>query len=200
MFNKWQPGRFASHLPFPYKSSGSPPLFYPNALLKSFIYLYTERREKRPTRVTMQSSKEKLSNVASEAKEHVDIYKAKLDEKQRVNINCSMRNEALRGWVVQAEKGMARTEEEKVIAHERAKAKEAKAKMELHEAKARHAEEKLRTKQSHSYGLHHDPPVVGTTQTQYQQQQGHQPIGTALVPPGATYPLIGGNPPRNKHI
>ncbi|TKY55563.1 seed maturation protein [Spatholobus suberectus] len=124
----------------------------------------------------MQSSKEKLRNMASAAKEHVDIYKAKIDEK--------------------AEKATARTEEGKVIAHERAKAKEAEAKMELHEAKARHAAEKLSTKQSHYYGLHnHEPPVVGT-QTQY--QQGHQPLG-AVPMPAATYPL-GGNPPRNKHI
>lgn len=29
----------------------------------------------------MQSTKEKLSNMASAAKEHVDVYKAKIDEK-----------------------------------------------------------------------------------------------------------------------
>ncbi|XP_027345018.1 late embryogenesis abundant protein 18 [Abrus precatorius] len=136
----------------------------------------------------MQSSKEKLRNVAAAAKEHVDIYKAKIDEK--------------------AEKATARTEEEKAIAHERAKAKEAKAKMELHEAKARHAAEKLSTKQSHYHGLQEhvalpagaqQPPLVGT-QTQY--QQGRHPVG-AVPTPRATFPSnpLGGNPPTiNKHI
>nr|ABB72363.1 seed maturation protein [Glycine canescens] len=133
----------------------------------------------------MQSSKEKMKNMASAAKEQVDIYKAKIDEK--------------------AEKATARTEEERVIAHEHAKAKEAEAKMELHEAKARHAAEKLSANQSH-YGLHHDhnnPPLVGTTQTHYQQGHQHQPLG-AVPMPGVTYPSypLGGNPnpPGNKHI
>lgn len=92
---------------------------------------------------------------------------------------------------------MARTEEEKVIAHERAKAKEAKAKMELHEAKARHAAEKLSAKQSHlPVGVHHQqpPPMVGT-QYNYQGQAGQQPLGSVPNPAGATYP----NPPVNKH-
>ncbi|CAJ1943117.1 unnamed protein product [Sphenostylis stenocarpa] len=125
----------------------------------------------------MQSSKEKLKNMASAAKEQVDVYKAKIDEK--------------------AEKATARTEEEKAIAHERAKANEAKAKMELHEAKARHAAEKLGTKQSHYYD-HHEHPLVGT---QTHNQQGHQPLG-AVPMPGATYPShpLGGNLPRNKHL
>lgn len=82
--------------------------------------------------------------------------------------------------MAQAKKATARTEEEKVIAHERAKAKEAKAEMELHEAKARHAAEKLNSK-------HHG--------------HGHQPLGTVPMP-GATnpsYPLAGSNvvPLRN---
>ncbi|KAI4315136.1 hypothetical protein L6164_027979 [Bauhinia variegata] len=142
----------------------------------------------------MQSTKEKLSNMASAAKEKVDIYKAKMDEK--------------------AEKAMARTEEEKVIAHERAKAKEAKAKMELHEAKAEHAADKLNAKQSHShlYGHHRQhmvgaaqPPLVGTG---HQVQnvplagtQSHNPTG-AVPMTRATYPAnpLGGNQPLNKHI
>ncbi|KAJ1428953.1 Late embryogenesis abundant protein [Sesbania bispinosa] len=121
----------------------------------------------------MQSSKEKLKNVASAAKEHVDVYKAKIDEK--------------------AEKATARTEEEKVIAHERAKAKEAKAKMELHEAKARHAAEKLGAHQSHYYGHHNEPPPLGLG--------AHQPLGS-VPKPGSTYPTypLGGTPPGNKHI
>ncbi|KAK7263314.1 hypothetical protein RJT34_30902 [Clitoria ternatea] len=120
----------------------------------------------------MQSSKEKLKNVAAAAKEHVDVYKAKIDEK--------------------AEKATARTEEEKVIAHERAKAKEAKAKMELHEAKARNAAEKQSAKQLHYYGLNNH---------QTSPPHSHHPLG-AVPMPGATYPSypLGGNPPRNKHI
>jgi len=90
----------------------------------------------------------------------------------------------------------ARTEEERVIAHERAKANEAKAKMELHEAKARHAAEKLGTKQTHYFGQEHP---VEVTQTQYQQEQHH--LG-AVPMPGATHPShpLGGNLPRNHHI
>lgn len=96
-----------------------------------------------------------------------------------------------------------------MIAHEKMKAKEAEAKMKLHEAKAEHAAEKL-------YGKHklhhHDPVLAGTT--------GHVPVGTAVAPgqtghghhlpvgavaPGTgvaapTYPL-GGNPPgHNNYI
>lgn len=103
---------------------------------------------------------------------------------------------------MQAGTATARTQEEKAIAHELAKAKEAKAKMELHEAKAKHAAEKLGTKQSHYYG--HDPPLVGTahTHTQYQQGHNHNPLG-AVHMPGATnptYPLGGNLPGGNKHI
>ncbi|KAE9597389.1 hypothetical protein Lal_00029844 [Lupinus albus] len=117
----------------------------------------------------MQSAKDKLSNMALAAKEHFDICKANIDEK--------------------GEKAMAKTEEEKVIAHEHAKARKAKAKMEMHEAKARHAEEKLKIKQ---YSLpSHEPPVVGT----------QQPLG-AVAMPGNTHPSypLGGNLTRNKHI
>ncbi|XP_019422919.1 PREDICTED: protein LOL1-like isoform X2 [Lupinus angustifolius] len=90
---------------------------------------------------------------------------------------------------VGGEKAMAKTEEEKVIAHERAKARKAKAKMEMHEAKARHAEEKLKIKQ---YSLpSHEPPLVGS----------QQPLG-AVAMPGNTHPSypLGGNLTRNKHI
>lgn len=44
------------------------------------------------------------------------------------------------------EKATARTHEEKEVAKERRKAKEAQAKMELHQAKARHAAEKSSAK------------------------------------------------------
>lgn len=97
-----------------------------------------------------------------------------------------------------------------MIAHEKMKAKEAEAKMKLHEAKAEHAAEKLYGKH-HLH--HHDPVLAGTTghvpvgtavasgQTGHhlpgQGHHHHQPVGT--VAPGAgvtapTYPL-GGNPP-----
>lgn len=48
------------------------------------------------------------------------------------------------------------------MATERRKLKEARAKMELHKAKARHAEKKLGAKQSHGHGHwifnYHQPP------------------------------------------
>ncbi|KAJ7952671.1 Seed maturation protein [Quillaja saponaria] len=137
----------------------------------------------------MQSAKEKLSNMASAAKEKADIYKAKIEEK--------------------AEKATAITEEEKVIAHERRKVKEAKAKMELHEDKAQHAAEKLNTKHSHLYG-HHEPHLMGTHRSQPGQhvpvvgtQGQQQPVGTAVPMVGATaptYPLGGHPPPMNKRM
>lgn len=49
---------------------------------------------------------------------------------------------------------MARTKEEKEIAHQRRKVKEAEAKMDMHMAKAAHAEDKLMTKQSHYHVTH----------------------------------------------
>ncbi|KAF5477752.1 hypothetical protein F2P56_004368 [Juglans regia] len=109
----------------------------------------------------MHSAKEKLSNVASAAKEHVNICTAKVEEK--------------------AEKAAARTEKEKKIAVERRKAKEAEAKMELHQAKARHAAE--------------NQPVVGGT-------YGQQPVGTAAPMAGATAPTypLGGHRPGHKYM
>ncbi|KAJ0111586.1 hypothetical protein Patl1_03476 [Pistacia atlantica] len=56
----------------------------------------------------------------------------------------------------------AKVEEGKEMAHQRGKAKEAQAKMELHQAKAEHTAEKLRAKQSHVLGSaqhHHDEPL-----------------------------------------
>lgn len=95
--------------------------------------------------------------------------------------------------IIQAEKARARTKEEEVIAHERAKAKEAKAKMELHDAKAKHAAEKLSTKQAHYYG---------TQQPHVEYYEGNQPFGS-IPKPGTTaptYPLGGKNILRNNHI
>ncbi|XVE57463.1 hypothetical protein DITRI_Ditri04bG0092600 [Diplodiscus trichospermus] len=93
----------------------------------------------------MQKVKEKISNMASSVKEHINIGKAEAEEK--------------------LEKAAARTEEEKKLAHERKKAKEARAKMELHQDKVGHAEERLRAKQPqylHGYGYDHDHPPLGT--------------------------------------
>lgn len=96
--------------------------------------------------------------------------------------------------MVQAEQAMARTKEEKEIAHQRRKAKEAEANMDMHMAKAAHAEDKLMTKQSHyhvGHGPHvpqHGPipapaPVMG-------HGYGHNPTGVASVPP-PVYPPTG---------
>ncbi|KAH7578646.1 hypothetical protein ACOSP7_000007 [Xanthoceras sorbifolium] len=120
----------------------------------------------------MQSMKEKVSNAASSGKAHVDIYKAKAQEK--------------------AEKATARTEEEKEVAHQLRKAKEAQAKMELHQAKAEHAADKLRAKQSHLLDHHHHP-LAGT--------ERHQPVGTVAPNIGTTVPSypLGGTAAHKKH-
>ncbi|PSR89229.1 Lipid II flippase [Actinidia chinensis var. chinensis] len=108
----------------------------------------------------MHSAQEKLSNAASAVKEHVDIYKAKVEEK--------------------VEKATARTKEEKEIAHERRKAKEAEAKMKLHEAKAEHTAKKLHSHHLYGVGTHtHRPvgtaaPMTGTTVPTY-PLGGHPP-------------------------
>ncbi|XP_050235056.1 late embryogenesis abundant protein 18 [Mercurialis annua] len=116
----------------------------------------------------MLSAKEKLSNMASAAKEHLTICQAKVEEK--------------------VEKATARTHEQKKIAKERRKAKEAQAKMELHQAKAKHAADKLR---------HHHLPVVGTQYGYTQPPAANRPVGTTATMAGTavpTYPL-GGHPP-----
>lgn len=74
---------------------------------------------------------------------------------------------------------MARTKEEKKIAEEVRKAKEAEAEMILHQTHAENAAEKLRGKHAHHtvLGHHH-----------------HQPIGTAVPTtgvPAPSYPLGG---------
>ncbi|KAG8382022.1 hypothetical protein BUALT_Bualt05G0033200 [Buddleja alternifolia] len=113
----------------------------------------------------MYSTKQKVSDAAATAKEHVDILKAKAEEK--------------------AEKAVARTKEEKEIAHERRKAKEAEAKMHMHEAKAEHAAEKL-----HGKHLHHHGPAAGTYGHHQPLGTAIPPTGVAAP----TYPL-GGHPP-----
>ncbi|XP_058224416.1 late embryogenesis abundant protein 18 [Rhododendron vialii] len=120
----------------------------------------------------MHSAKEKISNMASAAKAHVDISKAKVDEK--------------------VEKATARSKEGKHVAEEQRKAKEAEAKMRLHEEKAEHAAEKFQGKHSHLLHGHHQP-VVGT-------HDHHQPVaGTAA--PGTTVPTnpLGGHTTGHHH-
>ncbi|ESQ52142.1 hypothetical protein EUTSA_v10017485mg [Eutrema salsugineum] len=67
----------------------------------------------------MHSAKEKISDMASTAKEKLNISEAKAQG--------------------HAEKTMARTSKEKKMAHEREKSKEAQAKANLHQSKADHA-------------------------------------------------------------
>ncbi|KAL9669507.1 hypothetical protein QQ045_007054 [Rhodiola kirilowii] len=84
----------------------------------------------------MQAVKEKVSNMASKAKEKMTMCRARMEERTEVTA--------------------ARTKEEKVMAHERRKAKEAQAKMELHQEKARHAANKQNSKLPHH---HHNMPL-----------------------------------------
>ncbi|KAK1430704.1 hypothetical protein QVD17_13644 [Tagetes erecta] len=139
----------------------------------------------------MHSVKEKVSNAASAAKAHVESYKANVQEK--------------------AEKASARTQEEKEIAHQRRKAKEAEAKMNLHTEKAEHAAEKLHGKHhvmGHGYdtvtgaygGQHHTP--VGQTTVPVpspQQQQGFGAVDQVTGTTVPTYPL-GGHLHGHKHL
>ncbi|KAB2626421.1 hypothetical protein D8674_042935 [Pyrus ussuriensis x Pyrus communis] len=82
--------------------------------------------------------------MASSAKEHVNIYKAKVEEK-----------------------------EQKKMAKERRKVKEARAKTELRKAKARHAEKKLiSSKQSHAH--HGHQPLVATRHNTHMHMAHHQ--------------------------
>lgn len=65
----------------------------------------------------------------------------------------------------QVEKASVKTAEERKIVEERRKAATAEAKRELHEAKARHAAQKLRNRKSKQvlggHLHHHHPPVEG---------------------------------------
>ncbi|GAB4857814.1 hypothetical protein Ancab_015720 [Ancistrocladus abbreviatus] len=120
-----------------------------------------------------------MSDMASSAKAHANICKAKAEEK--------------------ADKATARTEEEKEIAHQMRKAKEAEAMAELHAEKARHAAEKLEAKQAHhlhgagvGIGRHHQPLVVGYNEPVATGVGGtHQP-----VVPTTTAPVLGATAPN----
>uniref|UniRef100_A0A0A0L1A9 Uncharacterized protein n=1 Tax=Cucumis sativus TaxID=3659 RepID=A0A0A0L1A9_CUCSA len=67
----------------------------------------------------------------------------------------------------QVEKASVKTAEERKIIEERRKAATAEAKRELHEAKARHAAQKLRNRKSHVLGghRHHQSPMEGGAAT-----------------------------------
>ncbi|KAJ7011213.1 hypothetical protein D5086_001297 [Populus alba] len=123
----------------------------------------------------MQAAKEKISNLASVAKERMTICKAKVEE--------------------QAELTTARTAGDKELARERRKVKGAQAKMELHQAKAKHAAEKLSSKHHH-----HQLPVAGTQPVV--GTHANQPVGTGGTMPGTTAPAypLGGHPPGHGHI
>ncbi|PHT45587.1 hypothetical protein CQW23_14745 [Capsicum baccatum] len=135
----------------------------------------------------MQPIREKVSNAAAAGKEHVDIFKAKAEEK--------------------AEKAVARTSEEKRIAEEVRKAKEAQAKMELHEAKARHAAETLQSKQIYLGGIvgphhHHGTttPMVGTGQVGQQNPVMGSTVPTTGGTVAPSHPLGGYPPTHHGHI
>ncbi|KAL8138747.1 hypothetical protein V2J09_004748 [Rumex salicifolius] len=129
----------------------------------------------------MQGAKQKVKDMASAAKHHAQIYEAKVEE--------------------QAEKATARTREEREIATERRKVKEAEAKAELHASKAHHAAEKLEAKRQplHIPGVgaanHHYPAgvpagaVAGFPETTgHVGVAPHQPVGTHYVPDAGVYP------------
>ncbi|XP_059658767.1 late embryogenesis abundant protein 18-like [Cornus florida] len=125
----------------------------------------------------MYSAKEKVSNAASVAKEKVDKYKAKVEEKLKGFYSF---DDALN-------KSTARTKEEEEIAHQERKAKEAEAEMRMHDAKFEHAAEKLQAKHTH-----HCLGVGGHSHTSTHAH--YQPVGTVAPTTGTTapvYPLRG---------
>ncbi|XP_042488746.1 late embryogenesis abundant protein 18-like [Macadamia integrifolia] len=126
----------------------------------------------------MRAAKEKVSDMASAAKEHINIGGAKAEEN--------------------AERAAG---VDKDVAEERRKVKEAQAKMELHEAKAEHRADRLDAKQqSHLYGQQ------GQHQYPIPTPGGQYPMGGATttdVAPttgttGPTYP-VGGYPPTTNY-
>ncbi|XP_073131932.1 uncharacterized protein [Henckelia pumila] len=102
----------------------------------------------------MQTVKQKVNNAAASAKERVDVLKAKTEGK--------------------AEKSMASNKEDKEMAKENKKAKEAEAKMKLHEDKAGNAAGHLQGKQQGQFGGAGAAPLT---------QGGNQhTAGTTAVP------------------
>lgn len=100
---------------------------------------------------------------------------------------------------------MATTKEERKIAEERRKVKEAEAEMKLHQIHAENAEEKLRHKQTHHLFGHRNP-LHGPS---HQQGVYHeQPVGTVLPTTTTTagagvtepnYPIAGNPPTHHTH-
>lgn len=78
--------------------------------------------------------------------------------------------------------------------------------MELHEAKARHAGEKLEAARYHHHGHLGQPTPAGTGYVQNQPvvggTYGQRPVGTAAPMAGATAPAYppGGHPPGRKYM
>lgn len=95
---------------------------------------------------------------------------------------------------MQVEKAAARTDEEKGLAEERRKAKEAQAKEEQRQAKDKHAAKKLDAANNQ-----HKPQLVAGA---HGRQQQHPPVGTAAPMAGATVPTypLGGNPPGRNYL
>ncbi|XP_073131926.1 late embryogenesis abundant protein 18-like [Henckelia pumila] len=126
----------------------------------------------------MHSVKQKVSDAAAEAKERVDVLKAKAGEK--------------------AEMSTARTKEGKQIAKERRKAKEAEANMMLHQAKAQHAAEALHGKQHGLFGHNHYGPAPVKHGHNYPTGATHVPTANAAAPGYGHYNTTGTTvPPAN---
>ncbi|GAB4831782.1 hypothetical protein Ancab_005794 [Ancistrocladus abbreviatus] len=127
----------------------------------------------------MEATKEKINNVASAAKEHIQICKAKVEEK--------------------SENLVVGTEEEKVIAHEMAKIKEAEVMAELHAARALHAAEKLEAKKSYYHHVqtgcagvgHHQPPSPALHLRPIHEDPAVKGAQLNLQPIGQINPLTG---------
>ncbi|PIA39890.1 hypothetical protein AQUCO_02600383v1 [Aquilegia coerulea] len=117
----------------------------------------------------METVKEKVSNAAAVAKEKAKLYEAKVQEK--------------------AETATAKTREEKELAHERRKAKEAEAKMELHQTKAEIIAERLNAKHAHMMQGHE---AVNTGSQGQQHMTTAPPVtsSTALPVTSSTAPPV----------
>ncbi|KZV31717.1 hypothetical protein F511_00521 [Dorcoceras hygrometricum] len=98
----------------------------------------------------MQTAKQKMSDAAASAKERVDVLKAKAEGK--------------------ADKTMASSKEDKEVAKEQKKAKEAEAKVRKHEEKADNATGHLQAKHQGQFGqqdLHGAGAAPATQGNQY---------------------------------
>ncbi|XP_043717984.1 late embryogenesis abundant protein 18-like [Telopea speciosissima] len=129
----------------------------------------------------MQSSKEKLSNMASAAKEQINIGHAKAEEK--------------------IEKASARTPEEREMAQDRRKAKEVQGNLEFHEEKVQHKAVRLDAKQHYNpYGGHPQHHQHGEYEYPIPMPGGEYPMAcaptaraapTTVASTGPTCPISG---------